>query len=372
MANDIKQTYAFWETMANKQAYDAMKLSDMNADSLPENYDPIYGKLIEQISDTIYHKIRIAQMWYDMGSNHAPNAYPGIMREIYMLRRKGQNFGMDATPRPTTLNTYPIIDDKIDVRYHSAQFRWMYGWTLFDEELRRFSGGTGETIAQLAEMKAINATSAHNIFMDQLRKKTLNVLIQNIASEYTTDIDISDYDTLTPDKARAWLNMIDNLCYSLQVGTALYNGIGEYMQTPKARLQVIIPYAYYNNVMRKAFPDMYNSTPFENIMPSNMIKIDNMGSDVLMDSTGTTPAVPTFDASGKNLLDWKAGDTVKQDSIIQCVIMDSFAMGFEENLNQTLVGTKDIEKLATPVRMHYWNKAYVTDTVTSIKVVLDS
>lgn len=361
-----------WQMQANKQAYDALTLAALNATEFPTNYDPIYGKLIEQISQTVYHKMRYEQMWRGIGTEHAPNSYPGILREIAMMRRKGMNYPMDnGNNKPTKLNVYDIYNDEIQVRYHAMQLRWMYGYTMFDEELRRFSGGNGGTIGQLTEMKAIGAASARNIFMDALRKKVLSIYANQVATKVKTTIDISNFDTLTTEQAKAWLNMIDNLLFMLWVGTNKYNGLGELMQTPKDRLKVAIPRQYWLNVIRRAFPDTYHTEEFQGIMPENMNFMDDLG-DTQVYSAGDTPApiTPTFDAKGMNLLNWNSSSNVQNNSKIQCVIYDKFAIGFEDNLNEVLTGPKDIEVLATPVRMHYWTKAYVTDMVAGLAVTL--
>ena len=154
-------------------------------------------------------------------------------------------------------------------------------------------------------MKMINAINARNLFMDNLRKETLKMLIQNAATPFKMGIDISDFDSLTTDNAKKWLNSIDNLLFTLQVGTSLYNGNNYYMQTPKSDLVVVIPREYYMNVIRKAFPDTYNPESFQNILPDNLILIDTLGSaDVAKSSASTTPLVPTWDSVGMNLLNY--------------------------------------------------------------------
>lgn len=358
-----------WDLLANEQSYKQMVLSALNSNTLPQVFDPIYKKLIMTISDTVYHKMRVEQNWYDLGSTHTPNGYPGILREIAMMRRKGQNFPGDNDPRFTTLGTYDVINDDIDVRYHAAQFRWMYGYTLYDEELRRFSNGGPATIGQLMEMKAINAASARNMFMDSLRKKAMSILATQVSQFLGTGIDISSPD-LTEADAKTWLGIIDALIFTLWKGTNLYNGLGTYMQTPRDRLQVIIPYTYWNNVVRKAFPDTFHQEYFENILPQNMVRIDTMGNDQMMQTSGdaTTPVVPTFNSKGMNLLNWTSDSDMQSNTKVQCLIMDKFALGFEDNLDEVLTAPKDIEKLATPVRAHYWTKAYVTDMVASVAV----
>lgn len=365
-------TKSTWPQVANKQAADEFSSGNLNSTTMITSYDPIYNKLVEQISYTMYRKLRIIQNWSNLGRNAPMNTYPGILREIFMSQRKGQNFSMDNTTRPTTLGSYDIYDDTIDVRYHSAQFRWMYPWTIYDEELRRYSGGNGMTIAELTEMKMINAINARNLFMDNLRKQTLYTMYSNVATEIEIDIDITDFDTLTTDEAKSWLNQIDNLLFELSVGTALYNQLNNYMQTPKSDLQLVIPREYYLNVIRKAFPDTYNTIYFEGILPENLILIDTLGGETLnRDNSGTpAPVAVTYDSHGMSLLNWQEGDTfTTADSDIVAIIMHKDCIGFEDNLNETLFGQKDIDKLATPVRSHFWTKAYYTDLLPSIKIV---
>ena len=363
-------TKSTWSQVANKQAANQMTSGNLNSSTFITTYDPIYNKLVEQISYTMYRKLRVVQNWSNLGRNAPENAYPGMLREVYMSQRKGQNFAMDYDTKPTTLGSYAIYDDTIDVRYHSAQFRWMYAWTIYDEELRRFSGGNGTTIAELTEMKMINAINARNIFMDNLRKQTLYTMYSNVATDVTIDIDITDFDTLTSDEAKSWLNQIDNILFELQVGTALYNKQNNYMQTPKGMLQLVIPREYYMNVIRKAFPDTYNTIYFEGILPSNLILIDTLGGDTLYNAAGDTPVPVTYDAQGMSLQNWAVGNTFKAgDPNVVAVIMHQDCIGFEDNLTETLFAMKDVEKLATPVRSHFWTKAYYTDLLPSIKIV---
>lgn len=366
--NPFNPTSQTWGQIANKQAATEMQSGALNSNELILQYDPIYNKLVSQISYTMYRKLRVMQKWENLGRTAPMNAYPGILREIYMTARKGQNFAMDADTRPTTLNSYEIVNDIIDVRYHSAQFRWMYPWTIFDEELRRFSGGNGTTIAELTEMKMINSVNARNRFMDALRKETFFNMTKNVATEFATNIDISNFATLSEDNAKLWLNIVDNLLFELEVGTSLYNKNNQFMQTQKADLQLVIPRQYFMNVMRRAFPDMYNPTSFEGILPSNLILIDTLGGDQLSEN-GSTPAAVTYDNHGMSLQNWTPTNSILPgDENVQAVIMHRDCIGFEDNLNETLFGPKDIEKLATPVRSHYWTKAYYTDLLPAIKL----
>lgn len=371
--NTYNPTAATWNQVANKQAYDAVVYSNLNSGELPAVYDPIYNKLVEQISYTMYRRLQVLQKWSRIGRTAPTNQYPGILREIYMQQRKGQNFPMDNGTRPKQLNCYDIIDDTIDVRYHATQIRWMYGWTIFDEELRRFSGGNGEMIAQLAEMKMANCINARNLFCDMFRKKLLSVAAENVGIDYSTDIDISSPD-LTPADAKKWLRKIDALCFAMSVGSAEFNRSGEYMQTPKAMLQMVIPYALYNNVVMTAFPDTYHDYYFQGLLPENLVLIDTMGNDALAATGSETTAIePTFDEKGMNLLKWNATDgapylSINTDPTLQAVIMHRDVIGVEDNLNETLFGPKDIEKRATPVRSHYWSKGYVTDLLPCVSV----
>lgn len=364
-------TKSTWDQVANKQSYDQITAGNLNSKTMITNYDPIYNKLIEQISYTMYRRMRVLQKWNNLGRNAPENSYPGILREIFMAQRKGMNYSYDNAVTPTTLNSYDIFDDTIDVRYHSAQFRWMYPWTIFDEQLRRFSGGNGTTIAELTEMKMINAINARNLFMDNLRKETLYNLTENVSVEVDLSTDISDFDNLTTDQAKSWLNAVDNLLFEFSVGTAAYNTPGNYIQTPKSDLQLIIPRQYYYNVMRKAFPDTYHTEMFDSILPENLILIDTLGGDTIMRATTgkAAPVTPTFDAKGMNLLNWTSSDEiVPGDGNVMAVIMHKDCIGFEDNLNTTLFGPKDIDKLATPVRSHFWTKAYITDLLPSVKI----
>lgn len=358
-----------WTQQANQQAYEQFTEAKLNVSELPVSFDPIYGELVEQISKTMYHELAVTQQWRNIGITNPSNDYPGIIREIAMKKRKGQNFAMDAGVRPTTLNNYEIYNDDIIVRYHSAQFRWMYPYTIFDEELRRFSGNAPSTISQLTELKQINAISSRNMFMDTLRKKTLSVLSEQIAKPFKTEIDITDFKTLTKEDAQTWLVMMDNLLHELKVGTAKYNGIAEFIQCPKANLQMIMPYEWYMNVIRRAFPDTYNTESFKNILPENLILVDSMGDEKLLDEEGIE-LQPTFDSKGMNTLNWNSTrKTAPRNADLQAVIMDKRAMGIEDNLNIVMVGTKDIEKLATPVRNHYWTKVWMNDILPVVKVV---
>lgn len=353
-----------WDQVANEQSYKAMTYGNLNSTEFPEVYDPIYNKFIEQISYTMYRRLQILQKWERIGRTAPVNEYPGILREVINIQRKGQNYPLDNGTKPTTLNSYNIIDDNFEVRYHSVQFRWMYGWTIWDEALRRFSGGGPEMIAQLTEMKMLNCINARNMFMDAFKKKLLSVLCNNVAVEYATTIDISNFATLTQDAAQTWLNAVDALLNSMDYGSSRWNKNGWFMQTPKNRLQMIIPAQYYNNVMRRAFPDTYHTETFTGILPENLILIDSMGNDaVVAESAQTTPLTPTFNSVGLNLLTWDGTDylTVNTDPDIQFIIMDTDCIGVEDNLNQTLFAPKDIEKMATAVRSHYWTKGYVTD-----------
>lgn len=369
MPNTYNPTKSTWGQVANKQAAEAITSGNLNSKTIITTYDPIYNKLIEQISTTIYHKLKVTQRWRAIGYNAPNNNYPGMIRELIMSQRKGMNFPADNGQRPTTLNSYSIFNDTIDVRYHSAQFRWMYPWTIFDEELRRFSGGTGTTIGQLTEMKQVNAMSAQNMFMDNLKKRALNLYAKNVAIQTLTDIDISDFTALTKDDAQAWLNAVDNLIFEFENGSAAYNADHNYMQVPKSDLQMIIPRQYYLNVIRKAFPDTYNPQYFQNILPANLILIDTFADQLNREEA---VVAPTYDANGMSLLNWQEGDTfTSENPNLQAVIMHKSALGFEENLDAVMFGPKDIEKLATPVRSHFWCKAWMTDLLPGVKLELN-
>lgn len=367
MANAFKSTSHTWQLLANEQAYNQMQSGNLNSSTMITAYDPIYNTLMAQIIDTMYRKLRVVQMWKNLGYNATPNAYPGILREIAMRERKGENFPYDNGTKPTTLNSYRIIDDKIDVRYHMAQFRWMYGFTIYDQILRQFSGGRGVTIAQLAEMKAINGVNARNAYMDNLRKETLNKLMGNAAPHVKGPSDISSA-SITQADAKAFLAFIDNILFEMKVGTNLYNGLGYFMQTPINDLVMVMPRAYYYNMMRAAFPDTFSETRYmENLLPENLILIDNFGAS-LVDDSGN-PITPEFDDNGLNLLTWTEASTVTDDNPdIMCCIMHRAAIGFEDNLDETYFAPKDIEKLATAARMHFWTSAYYTDMLPSVVV----
>ena len=364
--NPTKNTF---QQVANKHAYDMASSGNLNSKTFITTYDPIYNKLIQQISYTIYRKMRVVQKWRELGANAPKNAYPGILREVYMTQRKGRNFAMDNGTRPTQLGAYDIVDDTIDVRYHAAQFRWSYPWTIYDEELRAYSGGNGTMIGELAEMKMINCTNARNMFMDSLRKQTLKNLIQNVAIHLKpeTTADPRNFTTLTSEGAREWLNWIDNILFEMEVGSALYNVNKQYMQVPKNDLVMVMPRALYMNLIRKAYPDMFNNESYMNIFPGNLILIDTLGGEMLLDGSGSEVATPTFDDNGMNLLNWDTDSQWKDelDGIVG-VIMHRDAMGFEDNLDEVLFGMKDIERLATPARAHFWTKAYITDIVPSV------
>lgn len=366
-------TQSTWGQVANQQAANQMQYSNLNSTTLITQYDPIYNKLVEQISYTMYRKLRYLQNWENLGATAPMNEYPGMLREIIMAGRKGMNFPADNGTRPTQLNAYNIYDDTIDTRYHSAQFRWMYPWTIYDEELRRFSGGSGTTIAELAEMKMINAINARNLFMDNLRKETLVVAMENVGVEVDLGIDITDFSTLTQEQAKQWLNAIDGILFEMSVGTALYNTAGYYMQTPTSDLQLVIPREWYYNVIRRAYPDTYHPEYFEGILPGNLILLDTFANELNRSDGGATPTYtpvsPTYDSNGMSLLNWEDGDVfTAPDEDWICCIMHRDVIGFEDNLNETLFGPKDIEKLATPVRSHFWTKAYCTDLLNCVVI----
>lgn len=358
--NPTKNTF---QQVANKQAYDMANSDNLNSKTMITEYDPIYNKLVQQISYTIYRKMRIVQRWRDLGANAPKNAYPGILREVYMAQRKGRNFAMDNGTRPTQLGCYDIVDDTIDTRYHAAQFRWSYPWTIYDEELRAYSGGNGTMIGELAEMKMINCTNARNMFMDSLRKNTLKNLVQNVAIHVkpTTNENPADFETLTAEGARSWLNFIDNIIFEMTTGSALYNVNKQYIQVPENDLVFVMPRYIYMNLIRRAYPDMFNSESYRDIFPGNLILIDELGGNMLT-TDGSTVATPSFDANGMNLLNWDTDSQWKDElSGVVGVIMHRDSMGFEDNLDTVLFGEKDIERLATPVRAHFWTKAYITD-----------
>ncbi len=452
--NPTKNTF---QQVANKQAYEMANSGNLNSKTMITEYDPIYNKLVQQISYTIYRKMRVVQRWRDLGANAPKNAYPGILREVYMAQRKGRNFamdngtrptqlgcydivddtidtryhaaqfrwsypwtiydeelrayaGMDNGTRPTQLGCYDIVDDTIDTRYHAAQFRWSYPWTIYDEELRAYAGGNGTMIGELAEMKMINCTNARNMFMDSLRKNTLKNLVQNVAIHVkpTTNENPADFETLTAEGARSWLNFIDNIIFEMTTGSALYNVNKQYIQVPENDLVFVMPrYIYMNlirraypdmfnsesyrdifpgnlilieyiqvpendlvfvmpryiymNLIRRAYPDMFNSESYRDIFPGNLILIDELGGNMLT-TDGSAVATPTFDSNGMNLLNWDTDSQWKDElSGVVGVIMHRDSMGFEDNLDTVLFGEKDIERLATPVRAHFWTKAYITD-----------
>lgn len=356
-----------WSQQANEQAYKAMNYGNLNSTSLPQNYDPIYNKLIQEIGNTVYRELRVMQRWADIGYTAAPDSYPRILREIYMKQRKGWNYPMDNETRPNTLNWYNIYQDEIDVRYHSTQFRWMYEWTLFDEELRRFAGQS--TIARLAEMKMINCTNARNMFMDTFRKKLLEQLIENAAVQITAPVDITA-DNLTQAQAIEWLEFVDNMLYEMEEGSSQYNKMGQYMQIPRGRMQFIMTRALYKKVMTTAFPNTFTETSyFKALVPGNVKLVPTFGTEGIAQADATTTALePTFDAKGMNLLNWDGTDYlyVNTNPKLQCVIMDKGAIGVEDNLNETLFGPKDITKLATPVASHFWTSGYITDLLPSV------
>lgn len=371
---NFKPTKNTWQQVANQQAYNMANSGALNSTTLITTYDPVYNKLVQEIGYTVYRKMSIVQKWRELGRNAPKNEYPGLLREVYMTQRKGRNFAPDNGTRPTQLGAYDIVDDKIDVRYHGAQFRWSYPWTVYDEELRAYSGGNGTMIGELAEMKMINASNARNMFMDSLRKNTLKNLVKNVSVHVKPEFEVNpkDYNSLTSEQARALLNWIDGICFELSVGTALYTPTGEYQQVPKNDLVMVIPRATYLNIVRKAYPEMYNTDSFEGILPANLLLIDTLGGEMLLDGTGSQVATPTFDDNGMNLLNW---DTSSQwtDELenVFAVIMHRDAMGFEDNLDEVLFGAKDIERLATPARAHFWTKAYYTDLVPSVALEIN-
>ena len=54
-------TNSTWSQVANKQAYNEMTAGNLNSKTLVTKYDPIYNKLVEQISYTMYRKLRYTQ-----------------------------------------------------------------------------------------------------------------------------------------------------------------------------------------------------------------------------------------------------------------------------------------------------------------------
>lgn len=354
--------------LANKQTVDEFASGHLNSETMIGIFDPIYGKLIETIGRTMYRTIRLQQRWANLGTTAAENAYPQQLREIMMMQRKGKNFAMDANVRPTTLLNYDIVPDEIEVRYHSAQFRWMYDYTLADEELRRFSNGGPSTISQLIEMKTIGSMNARNMFIDSIKKKTLGELIKIATPSQIIDTTqaipqgITDGTMITQSDARTWLNLVDQILHEMSWGSAKYNAMNQYMQTPSSSLQVIMPRAWYYNILRAVFPDTYHTKLFENILPANLLLVDSIGGGKVTDDSGTEiPA--TYDAKGMSLLNWENGvnNATTDFPNVQMVIIDKACLGFEDNLNTTRIGTTDAAKLMTPVFMHYWTKAYITD-----------
>ncbi len=364
-------TSGTWQIQATQQANNLLGSGKFNVDEFPNMSDPIYGKLIQQITKTVYRRNSVDQMYRNIGVNAEPDSYSGIVREIMMLQRKGQNFPWDDGTTPTTLNSYEIYDDEIETRYHSAQFRWMYPYTLFDYQLRQFAGQPS-TIASINEEKAINMSTARNMFMDSLRIKMLNVAVEDVGTSYNMgDIDITDFDTLTEEQAKQWLVALNELFVELKWGTVKYSSLDQFQRPRMADLQFIIPEMSWNNVMRRAFPDMYHAGTFENIVPEGVeiILVGDMGNTILTDASGTE-IVPTFNSVGMNTTNYLSTYKAKlNDDGLQGIVMHRGALGFEDSLNETLVGDMDIAKLAVPVRSHFWTKAYYTDLLPCIKLM---
>ena len=77
---DFNVTSQTWGQIANKQAAQEMTSGQLNSKTLVLQYDPIYNKLVSQISYTMYLKLRVMQKWENLGRNAPMNAYPGILR----------------------------------------------------------------------------------------------------------------------------------------------------------------------------------------------------------------------------------------------------------------------------------------------------
>ena len=100
--NPVAATINTWSQLANEQSYNEMTLANLNSNTIPTVYDPIYEKLIMQISDTIYREMRIEQRWANIGATAPMNEYPGILREIYMERRKAMDYAMEDAQAKAT------------------------------------------------------------------------------------------------------------------------------------------------------------------------------------------------------------------------------------------------------------------------------
>ena len=61
--NPFNPTSQTWSQIANKQAATEMQSGALNSNELILQYDPIYNKLVSQISYTMYRKLRVMQKW---------------------------------------------------------------------------------------------------------------------------------------------------------------------------------------------------------------------------------------------------------------------------------------------------------------------
>lgn len=354
---------------ANKQQYDLASTGIFNTDKFPEIQGTVYEELIQQITLNMYHQSRYKERFANLGTQLPNNSYSGMIRDMAMIDRKGENFARDNGVSEETLGAYRIVKDKILVRYHSVQFRWTYPWTLFDEEIRRYAGNSPENaanaIAQITTMQTQNMVKSKNLNNDNIRLKVLNIASKAIGKEYLMgEIDITDFETLTTEEAKQWLVNLDKLFYTLtETGTTEFTDYDILHQLDAEEIDFVINYDSWKNVLRRAYPDTYHKALFEDVVPKgvNMIFTTGLG-DVKITEADGTEIIPTFSTYGMNELTWGSDwKEVKSDPSLQGYIFHKKALGFELNLDTTLTGQKDIEKLATPVRSHYWNSAYFTD-----------
>jgi hypothetical protein len=370
---DFPATKGTWTQVANKQAFDEFDMSHLTMDTPIAIYDPIFGKLLHTIGTTLYRHFTVSRRWTELTTNMPSNTYPGMIRQIAMLQRKNINYVMDNGTRPTMFYQIPRREDEIVVQYSTAQFRTMYGYNIAREELNRFANGTVSTITEIMAMKHANVNTAHNMFMTQLRKKMLAMMIDNLATAVPTGVDISNYEDLTEQQAKDWLVQIDRLLFELKTGTAKYNLLAQFMEVPESELQMVIPRDWYYNVLRRAFPFTYtNDVQYRAAIPTNLILIDTLGDDNLTDATGAI--VPySSDSVGMSTINWTpTSSTSPHDSKVQAVIYDKRAIGLEENLEEIAVGVRDPDQLATPVTAHFWVSGYMSTWFPVIKLTSDA
>lgn len=374
----VNPTVLTWKQLANEQAYNAFSQGTINSLTRLTEYDSIYDTFEKPIVEQIFRFNAIAQRWSAIGSTISANEYPGIIEEIAIKQRKGEDYPLDQIPGQPKgafpLYQYKFVPETFFKRYHFGQVRRSYKYTLTSQPLKGYAFNRNATIGNIANAITQNAVNDHNLYTDALRKHLLATVTANYGTRVTTGVAIDDFATLTQEQALTWLNMLDNLYQELADGTTAYNNmygtaiatpttkVGAYMRTPKSQLQIIIRRNWWLNVQRRAYPDLRNTWPFDNIMPENVILIDTFGDDEIYDASGAVLS-PTFEAgTGMNQLNWD--NTMyfgPANPDLQFVIMDKRCMSIRSNYVATLTAAQDIDYLMTPGRHHLWYEVLATD-----------